>query len=436
MSFNLKKKLAKFFLIDFIWFSLFLVPFAQAQAADNLYFVHSDHLGSNTVITDEKGEAVTQNRYYPYGSDKSSEGDQSLTERKYTSQIKDEETGIYYYNARYYDPALGTFVSPDEVDDSLNRYGYVKNNPILYADPSGNIIITTTAILLGISTVAFYASAVGFGVVAGGIGYDIINDHAYTIPVLNISHEPSASSERLAADTKQLGADILHGAYLAGSIAQAAMPIGQAIDNYMASRASQAEILPTSSFRVYDQTPNHVDHRTMYPHNTYKAPGYINPNSDGARELLNAYNYNMQFREGYQSRIVIAARTVHQIMPYDTSFNVYNNASYALTQNDILLNRGPELFRVVEIAGNGKGVCLHQSMATSWLASMAGKPSFTYITGRQNNMIRHAFNVFYLNNQPYALDVANDILDPYPFNKYMRDFNIGSINYVERYMPR
>jgi len=45
---------------------------------------------------------------------------------------------LYYYNARYYDPALGTFVSADPTDDFLNRFGYVGGNPITATDPSGH----------------------------------------------------------------------------------------------------------------------------------------------------------------------------------------------------------------------------------------------------------------------------------------------------------
>jgi RHS repeat-associated protein len=55
----------------------------------------------------------------------------------------DSGTGLYYYGARYYDPSLGRFISPDVVvptfenPQSFNRYSYVKNNPFKYTDPSG-----------------------------------------------------------------------------------------------------------------------------------------------------------------------------------------------------------------------------------------------------------------------------------------------------------
>jgi len=66
-----------------------------------LYFVHQDHLGSNNVITDLNGNKIGEIRYYPYGSTLNLEGN-IPTERRYTGQIEDDSTDLYYYIARYY----------------------------------------------------------------------------------------------------------------------------------------------------------------------------------------------------------------------------------------------------------------------------------------------------------------------------------------------
>ena len=64
-------------------------------------------------------------------------------DRQYTGQQKDS-TGLYYYNARYYDPQLGTFISPDTLVPEpgvlfdYNRYMYVRGNPVNFSDPSGH----------------------------------------------------------------------------------------------------------------------------------------------------------------------------------------------------------------------------------------------------------------------------------------------------------
>ena len=121
------------------YLSIFVSP---VFASDNLYFIHTDHLGSTVAVTDEDGEVVSQTRHFPYGEDRiPTDSERIITERNYTSQIRDQETsGLYYYNARYYDSALGTFVSADPVNDSLNRFAYVGNNPIMVTDPSGHAV--------------------------------------------------------------------------------------------------------------------------------------------------------------------------------------------------------------------------------------------------------------------------------------------------------
>src|SRR4030043_2366249 len=57
--------------------------------------------------------------------------------RLFTNQQYDKESGLYYYNARYYDPHLGSFITPDPAMDNLNHYAYASANPIKYSDPTG-----------------------------------------------------------------------------------------------------------------------------------------------------------------------------------------------------------------------------------------------------------------------------------------------------------
>jgi RHS repeat-associated protein len=107
----------------------------------------SDHLGSSSVITDSSGKVTREYEYKPYGEifteriyDSSSETPNFF----YTGKRLDKETGLYYYGARYYDPALGKFITPDTIvqapfdPQSLNRYSYCRNNPINLIDPTGH----------------------------------------------------------------------------------------------------------------------------------------------------------------------------------------------------------------------------------------------------------------------------------------------------------
>ena len=81
-------------------------------------------------------------RYKPWGETRYTSG-ATPTSYQYTGQRKDA-TGLYFYNARYYDPYLNRFLSPDTIvpdptnPQSLNRYSYVLNNPLKYIDPTGH----------------------------------------------------------------------------------------------------------------------------------------------------------------------------------------------------------------------------------------------------------------------------------------------------------
>jgi len=105
-------------------------------------YIHQNHLNSTSVMTDSSGASIKSLVYYPYGATLSSTG--SANPRyEYTGKEKDNSTGLYFYETRYYDSTLGRFISPDNVipdalnPDAFNRYSYALNNPILYSDPSG-----------------------------------------------------------------------------------------------------------------------------------------------------------------------------------------------------------------------------------------------------------------------------------------------------------
>jgi RHS repeat-associated protein len=106
-----------------------------------LTYLHTDHLGSASLATDATGGVTSEMRYYPYGQTRSGTMD---TDRQYTGQRWEAGIGLYDYNARYYDPALGRFVQADTIVPSMahsqdfNRYSYVRNNPLKYTDPSGH----------------------------------------------------------------------------------------------------------------------------------------------------------------------------------------------------------------------------------------------------------------------------------------------------------
>ncbi|MFD9897739.1 RHS repeat-associated core domain-containing protein [Mesorhizobium sp. NPDC059025] len=125
------------------------------------FFLHRDHLASVRIVTDAAGAVVESTGYAAYG-ERLNSGFQ--TQKGYIGERFDPETGLLYLNARYMDPVLGRFISPDDWDPTLpgvgtNRYAYARNDPINKADNNGHIAIADDAVIGGL-----IAAAVGYGV--------------------------------------------------------------------------------------------------------------------------------------------------------------------------------------------------------------------------------------------------------------------------------
>ncbi len=104
------------------------------------YFVR-DHLGSPCALVDGDTGLVEGNyNYLPFGGlMRVVEGGDTVY--RFTQQEYDENSGMYNYNARLYNPPLLRFLSPDQISSLTSPYAYVGNNPISRTDPSGNIMI-------------------------------------------------------------------------------------------------------------------------------------------------------------------------------------------------------------------------------------------------------------------------------------------------------
>ena len=144
------------------------------------YYYHSDHLGSAQFVTDWKGRQYEHIEYTPYGElwiEEVAAGLDKLPFR-FTGKELDEETGLYYYEARYLDPkysrwlsgdpALNDYIPQAPVNDeakkhnenlpgmggvfntvNLHVYHYAGNNPVKYTDPDGKFIL-----MFGLSSTA------------------------------------------------------------------------------------------------------------------------------------------------------------------------------------------------------------------------------------------------------------------------------------------
>jgi len=128
----------------------------------DMYFYHPDHLGSSSYVTDEGGRVFQHLEYFPFGETWVEE--KSNTQRTpylFTGKELDEDTGLYYFGARYYDQRTSVWVTVDPIlnkylptgdekkdgklpgmggafnSTNLNLYHYAGQNPVFYVDPNG-----------------------------------------------------------------------------------------------------------------------------------------------------------------------------------------------------------------------------------------------------------------------------------------------------------
>ena len=131
------------------------------------YYYHSDHLGSATMISDWEGKEYQRIEYTPYGEtwvEKTNNSGSEFLPYKFTGKEVDQETGLYYYGARYLDPKYSMWISTDpalgeyipemgkgNAKDSgslpgmggvynhinFHLYHYAGNNPVRFVDPDG-----------------------------------------------------------------------------------------------------------------------------------------------------------------------------------------------------------------------------------------------------------------------------------------------------------
>jgi RHS repeat-associated protein len=140
------KKIIGVFFIAVFSFS----PLCSHAGAKITYYVN-DALGSPVVAMNQAGDVVWRKTYQPYGKASGKDGDNRIG---YTGHVEDQPD-LVYAGARYYDPALGRFLSDDPVrfaeknPMSFNRYAYANNNPYKFVDPDGREVFSIHGTLMG-----------------------------------------------------------------------------------------------------------------------------------------------------------------------------------------------------------------------------------------------------------------------------------------------
>lgn len=115
--------------------------YATSPTSTSTFYYHKDHLGSSSYITDGTGEVVQHVEYLPSGEVFLDEKNENWnTPYKFNGKELDEETGMYYYGARYYNPRLSLWLGTDPMQDKypgISTYCYTMGNPVNSLDPDG-----------------------------------------------------------------------------------------------------------------------------------------------------------------------------------------------------------------------------------------------------------------------------------------------------------
>jgi RHS repeat-associated protein len=123
---------------DYVYDGMGLV--AKMTPSGNKYFYHFDGIGNTIAMTDSNGNMVNKYAYDEFGNLLNAvEGisDPFLYVGQYG--VMDEDNGLLFMRARYYDPVVGRFISKDPIGylGGINLYAYAGNNPIKNIDPLG-----------------------------------------------------------------------------------------------------------------------------------------------------------------------------------------------------------------------------------------------------------------------------------------------------------
>jgi RHS repeat-associated protein len=168
-------------------------PQHLGETTVNTKYLHTDHLGSIDVVTDETGATLCRNSFDAWGTRRATDwGSGAATfcnnvTRGFTGHEMLDDLGLVHMNGRVYDPGLGRFLSADPFvqapteTQNFNRYSYVVNNPLSLTDPSGfnflgnfgrwltdnlgetgaQIVIGVIAIAAGVATAGAFTAAAG-----------------------------------------------------------------------------------------------------------------------------------------------------------------------------------------------------------------------------------------------------------------------------------
>ena len=213
----------------------------SATSTDVTTYFHNDVSGTPMLATDAAGQVVWKENYRPYGKKLTNAAAAADNAVGFAGKPFDNNTGLSYMGARYYDPLLGRFtgVDPKEVDPedphSFNRYAYANNNPYKYVDPDGHTPLDVAFLVydLGKLGVAMY-TGVGVGAAVVDVGLSVVG---VASPVVGTGQAIKAARAARAAER---GVEVANGVKKVAEGAEAARGVRKAAEGTKAAKGGMA----------------------------------------------------------------------------------------------------------------------------------------------------------------------------------------------------
>jgi RHS repeat-associated protein len=220
-------------------------PLARRESTTGtMTYYHSDALGSIVATTDGAGAVTSRRKYDAWGNLEMGQVENGYS---FTGREWDPEIGLYYYRARYYDPALGRFLSEDPIGFAagLHFYAYVGNNPVNFRDPLGLFMDPTSreamvrAAEIGgpvIRPPDFASFNASFSLASLGMPWASFGINVTVDNHFNIYSAPTASGGASKGLLKDLCSVSLEG----GWMLRAAPPSSSTLQNYLSGVGNEA----------------------------------------------------------------------------------------------------------------------------------------------------------------------------------------------------
>ncbi|AEF87330.1 RHS repeat-associated core domain protein [Delftia sp. Cs1-4] len=187
--------------------ALLVAASAASAATETVTYIHTDVSGSPLAATDSNGAVVWKESYRAYGERWLQQSGTGQQTQWFHGKEQDAATGLQYFGARYYDPAVGRFLGVDPIDfqegnlHSFNRFTYGNNNPVKYKDPDG-----------GYAEAAFEALSLAIGIDSFRKNFGAGNYGAAAVDGLGVAADAVLAAIPMAPGVAGLGIKAYRGA--------------------------------------------------------------------------------------------------------------------------------------------------------------------------------------------------------------------------------